>query len=165
MRPLDPGYVATAIFAVGTMIALSSASFAQSRPPVKTTENLEYYPCSSKLPKSGIDRFHLAISMLVKSYNNQDDLDVKMPEPKRQHCYVAQERGGRDLRLKVVSFYTSQDHFECATEGNCSGPLRGYRADMEAVDESLQLTINTNKVNNQRVFCMEPGRDLRPGVC
>jgi hypothetical protein len=148
---------------IGSFLIFGTQSEAQQA--VALTDNFEYYSCDQKFDHESIKGFHNGVKASVKVYNRQDTVDVKMTEPEIDQCYVAVGRKGTMFDgVPFVNFYTSTAHFQCSTAGNCVGDLAGYDASMVAMNNGLQFTANTNRVDDLVNLCFKGG-ELRGGRC
>lgn len=134
--------------------------------PITTfSENFDYYYCGQKFEQEDIKGFYNGIKAAVEVYNSQDDVDVKMEMPNIHQCYVAVGRKGTLFGgVPFVKFYTSTAHFQCSVDGNCVGDLAGYDASMAAINNGLQFTANTYRVDDLVNLCFRNG-ELRGGRC
>ena len=159
------GKISMKVFLVTLLLSfIASTSFAAS--PIKSTRSFDYYKCDQKMAKANADGFFAGVSNAVKLYNGQSNVDMKMPKPSRQNCFLSiGKRGSIFAGVMSVRFYTSFQHFLCSANGNCTGALAGYDASaMPLKGKRVQINANTYKTKDYVRLCFSNGK-LNVGKC
>jgi hypothetical protein len=159
------GEISIKVFLVTLLFSfVASTSFAAS--PIKSTRSFDYYKCDQKMAKANADGFFAGVSNAVRLYNGQSNVDMKMPKPSRQNCFLSIGKPGSIFAgVMSVRFYTSFQHFLCSANGNCTGVLAGYDASaMPLKGKRVQINANTYKTKDYVRLCFANGK-LNVGKC